>query len=385
MDIDVANGESNGNTPTSVLHLKRGPPTARLGDRIFEFIPQKLFRTEDATGRDGKSATPPQILSLDFDDPSDMLMTSQSDETIQLYSVKEGKLQKTLLSKKYGVKLAKFTHHSASIIYASTKQNDAIRYLTTHNNSFIRYFEGHTAAVTSITMHPGGLEAGDQFISSGKDDTVHVWDTRTKNYAARLYLTHPWLTAYDPSGSVFAVGCPSSGSILLFDRKNFESPFAVFDILEAGSAYDPIHVTKDWTTLAFSNDGKHILLGTKGKGHFLLDAFDGKLKAFLIKPNGNETLRLAPGETPEMSGKPTDSLESSGDVTLTPDGRFVLGGGKANVSIWDLTAPLPENKVLAPAGKLEHNKPTAVIAFSPRYNHLATADTDLTFWLPEHL
>lgn len=50
-------------------------------------------------------------------------MTSSSDETIQIYNVKEGRHDKSLLSMKYGVKLAKFTHTSSSIIYASTKQN----------------------------------------------------------------------------------------------------------------------------------------------------------------------------------------------------------------------------------------------------------------------
>lgn len=50
-------------------------------------------------------------------------MTSESDETIQIYNVKDGLHNKTLLSKKYGVKLARFTHTSSSIIYASTKQN----------------------------------------------------------------------------------------------------------------------------------------------------------------------------------------------------------------------------------------------------------------------
>jgi COMPASS component SWD2 len=50
-------------------------------------------------------------------------MTSESDESIQIYSVKDGKHQKSLLSKKYGVKLAKFTHQSSCIVYASTKEN----------------------------------------------------------------------------------------------------------------------------------------------------------------------------------------------------------------------------------------------------------------------
>ena len=50
-------------------------------------------------------------------------MTSESDETIQIYKVKDGVADKSLLSKKYGVKLARFTHTSSSIVYASTKQN----------------------------------------------------------------------------------------------------------------------------------------------------------------------------------------------------------------------------------------------------------------------
>lgn len=50
-------------------------------------------------------------------------MTSESDEAIQIYKIREGRHDKQLLSKKYGVKLAKFTRNSSSIIYASTKQN----------------------------------------------------------------------------------------------------------------------------------------------------------------------------------------------------------------------------------------------------------------------
>jgi len=55
-------------------------------------------------------------------------MTAESDETIQIYSVKEGRHDKSLLSKKYGAKLARFTHWSSSIIYASTKQNGGLRF-----------------------------------------------------------------------------------------------------------------------------------------------------------------------------------------------------------------------------------------------------------------
>lgn len=80
---------------------------------------EQQFKRDD--GKDGRAQS--HILSLDYDDPGELLMTSESDETIQIYKVREGRHDKVLLSQKYGVKLAKFTHASSSIIYASTKVN----------------------------------------------------------------------------------------------------------------------------------------------------------------------------------------------------------------------------------------------------------------------
>lgn len=48
-------------------------------------------------------------------------MAAADDETIQVFDVKEGKATKTVPSKKYGVHLAKFTHHSRQILHGSTK------------------------------------------------------------------------------------------------------------------------------------------------------------------------------------------------------------------------------------------------------------------------
>lgn len=79
----------------------------------------QLFKRDDI--KDGLPQ--PHIQSLDYDDDGELCMTSSSDETIQIYNVREGRHDKSALSKKYGVKLAKFTHTRSSIIYASTKQN----------------------------------------------------------------------------------------------------------------------------------------------------------------------------------------------------------------------------------------------------------------------
>ncbi|KAG5913794.1 hypothetical protein E4U42_000876 [Claviceps africana] len=381
MDLDRLGGASgHGHASLQIQRSLGGMPhVSNLSDVISTFRPAKLLRREDL--RDGRPT--PHVLSIDYDDEGELLMTSASDETIQLYNVKEGRHEKSLLSKKYGVKLAKFTHTSSSILYASTKQNHAIRYLATHDNSFIRYFEGHEDSVTDITVHPGS----DNFISCSKDNTVRLWDTQSRNWQGQLFLRSPYLAAYDPSGMVFAVACPGSGSILLYDIRNYDkAPFATVDVVEKCHKIDQQNLVKGWTKLEFSNDGKSLLVGTRGNGHFLLDAFEGTLKAYLHKPAGG-TRRQASGETPSSSSAtvPTDpsNLDSSGDCCFTPDGRFVISGAKQDVLVWDTLSPVPDNKTLKPMATLQDKRETAVVAFNPRFNFFATADQELLFWLPD--
>ncbi|KAL2172228.1 hypothetical protein VTG60DRAFT_7072 [Thermothelomyces hinnuleus] len=370
MDIDDA--PTAAATPSLNIARTLGanvPSTTAVSEVIPLFRPTKLFQRDDI--KDGKPR--PYVLSIDFDDPGELCMTSESDETIQIYNVKDGRHDKSLLSKKYGVKLAKFTHTSSSIIYASTQQNDAIRYLATHDNSFIRYFEGHEGAVTNLALHPGS----DNFISCSVDNTVRIWNIGTKQWIGKLLLNTPYLSAWDPSGNVFAVASPASGSILLYDYRKYEKgPFTVFDVLKARGPADAEAAFRGWTKLEFSNDGKHLLLGSKGDGHFLLDAFDGILKAYLKKP-GASTRRLAPGETEG------GNVESSGECCFAPDGRYVLSGAKSDLLVWDTLMTPGSDKVLEPAHVLEEKREMAVVAYNPRYNMIATADQELVFWLPD--
>ncbi|GKT73360.1 WD repeat-containing protein [Colletotrichum tofieldiae] len=263
------------------------------------------------------------------------------------------------------------------------KTIDQIRYLATHDNSFIRYFEGHERSVTDIAIHPGA----DNFISCSQDNTVRLWNISTKQWCGQLILNSPYLAAYDPSGQIFAVASPNSGSVLLCDCRNYDkAPFATFDLVEVGRHVDPQFIVRGWTKLEFSNDGKHILVGTRGSGHFLLDAFDGSLKAYLRKPEGGAR-RLAAGETVTVNGAPRieqPMVESSGECCFSVDGRYVLSGSKKDVLVWDtLTPPQNDAKTLNPSWTLEDKREAAVMAFNPRYNFFATADQEVLFWVPD--
>jgi COMPASS component SWD2 len=333
---------------------------------------------------------------LDFDDEGSLLLTSESDNSMQIYNVKDGKHHKTLLSQKYGVMHAMFGHASGCIIHSSTKQNskltprpyrgstdhstDTIRYLSTHDNSYLRYFEGHEKNVTCLSLHPGQ----DNFLSCSEDNTLRIWDAATKNACGKLNLHGAYLAAWDPSGNVFAVASPTAQALLLYDFRNFEKePFATFDMLPyfQNNQNSP----KAWNKLEFSNDGKHILLGTTGTQHLLLDAFDGHLKASLLRDRG-AVRRLGAGDHNPESMDPQSSefmYPSTGDCCFSPDGRYVLSGSRQqNVLVWDTLASAQE-RFLRPIHELEHKGDSAVIAFNPRYNFFATGDKEVVFWVPD--
>ncbi|KAK5199886.1 hypothetical protein LTR92_000427 [Exophiala xenobiotica] len=313
-----------------------------------------------------------RVTSLDFDDAGDFLVAASDDETMQVYDIKEGKKTKVIPSKKYGIHLARFTHHPRNVLFASTKQEDSLRLLELHNESFVRYFTAHTAQVTCIALSPGS----DQFLSCGNDDMVCLWDLNSRSPQGKLKLVTPYLAAYDPSANVMAIASQSTSSILMYDVRNFDkAPFETVDMAQAEDRYTPTTKGRAWTKLEFSNDGKSMLLGTDYHGHFVLDAYDGSVKSFLVgKTSG--TGRAAPIST---SGKPL----GQGDASFTQDGRYVVGGAgdQSDLLVWDTQAATGGRQ--EPMARLaSRGIKSAVVQCNPRYNMLATADSRVCMWLP---
>lgn len=257
------------------------------------------------------------------------------------------------------------------VTYTAT---DSLRLLDLHNEGYVRYFSGHTDNVTCLAVSPGS----DSFLSCSKDNTVTVWDLGSRNPQGKLKLATPYLAAFDPSASVIAIASQSTSSIALFDFRNYDKPpFVTFDLAPFEEMYTPSTRARAWTKLEFSNDGKYLMVGTDYHGHYILDAFDGSVKAFLTGKSGSPG-RAAPVST---TGKPL----GQGDACFTPDGRYVIGGDgdQHDVLVWDLQQEREPNNFLQPMCKLPHRGRTAIIEYNPRYNMIASADKDTVFWLPD--
>jgi len=351
-------------------------PLTRISDIITTYRPTKLFKTPSNT----------HYTSLDFDDSGEFLLLSRTDDTIQLFNTKAGAHAKELKSQKYGSALARFTHHSTSIIYASTKVDDGVRYLSMHDNSFIRYFRGHEGRVTSLSLCPGG----DQFLSASLDGTVRMWDCRSPNACGQLNFESPWLTAYDPSATVIAVASPPAQMVVLYDLKNYDKPpFASFDLLDVEKKFASEFGQRPgegWTGLEFSNNGKYLLLTTNGAGHYLLDAFTGDLVHYLHRPSG-PTNRLAPGDILPTSSDASNYTPSymQADACLAPDGRYIIGGNgsQTGLLVWDAQEKERSDRVLEPMTELPSSKAAGVVAYNPRYNLVAAAEREVGLWVPD--
>lgn len=342
-----------------------GPPTQKVGDVIASFRPSRRFKTAAA----GTSVT-----SLDFD-TGELALVARDDDTLQIYNCKEGKHAKELKSQKYGVHLARFSHHAQSIVYASTMVDDALRFLSSHDNSYIRYFKGHTDTVTSLALCP----SSDTFLSCSRDNTVRLWNLSSPNYHGLLNLHAPYLAVYDPSATVIAVASPPTHSLLLYDVRNYDKPpFATFDLLELEQRFMGAH-KPEWTKLDFTNDGKSLVVATNGPGHFVLDAFSGDITHFCHRKPGPSG-RLAPGATPNGSRQPV----GQGDVCVTPDGQYLLGGSSDDgLLVWDIAKPPAPNNILEPMEKLPGYGKAAVVGYNPRTNLIASADKDFYLWQPD--
>ncbi|KAL5015434.1 hypothetical protein ScPMuIL_009704 [Solemya velum] len=287
-----------------------------------------------------------RINSLDFAANGETLISSSDDESIVIYDCQNGTPKRTLNSKKYGVDLIRYTHAVNTALHSSTKVDDTIRYLSLHDNKYIRYFPGHTKKVVSLCMSP----INDSFLSGSLDKTIRLWDLRSQNCQGLMYLPGRPVAAFDSEGLIFAAGI-NSESVKLYDLRSFDrGPFTTFRL--------PQDKDCDWTGMKFSADGKLILISTNGQVMRLIDAFQGTpLQTFMGHTN-NKGIPL--------------------EASFSPDAQFVFSGSTdGRIHCWNA-----ETGAKVVVLNCDHPGPVQCVQFNPKYMMLATACTNMAFWLP---
>ena len=269
------------------------------------------------------------------------------------------RVRSTLYSKKYGVTLARFTHHKNNVIYASTKEDDTLRYLSIHDNKYIRYFRGHKKRVTAVEMSP----INDTVMTASLDETIRMWDLRSSTCQGMIHCEGKSLVAIDPQGLVFAVGS-SNNIIRVYDSREYlQGPFATWQVQDPQEPYGRL---PEWTSLKFSSDGTKIIITTLSDKIYVLDAFNGALLQRLVGHAG------------------PNSLSCGEEVCITPDARFVMAGGIDNcVRVWDLHNPSVDNLAFTTLVS-PHKSGIKVCGFNPLNAMAVTGGEEVAFWLPNY-
>lgn len=189
------------------------------------------------------------------------------------------------------------------------------------------------------------------------------------------------LAAFDPNGVIFAVANDTHSKVFLYDLRAFDKePFSSFTIEDDSFlkkfSYPPR--MPEWSGIEFSNDGKYILLGTRGEAHYSINSFSGEI-------------------THRFTGLTPNTFEGrmSGDVTFSPDARHVIAGirsrvyllrlltqkqgsGDRQLLVYDINHQdreknrSPAHVLSCPSSNPPHN-----VKFNPRYAQIATASKQL--------
>ncbi|SJX62870.1 related to SWD2-subunit of the COMPASS complex [Sporisorium reilianum f. sp. reilianum] len=342
---------------------------------ISAFKPAKVFTQHVAKGT--------AITSASFDNHGFQCITSGEDGNMHIYDAKYGVHKQKIPSLKYGVHLARFTHDAESVMFASTKENNAIRYMDVQHGKFIRYFEGHDRKVVTLQRSPHD----DTFLSGSVDEAVRLWDVRTPKSMGHMHLHGHPVVAYDPTGKVFAVAINERSAVLLYDVRKFDQmPFLVVQ-LDDSAALSRVSMPPRIpiiTSLTFTPDSQYLLLGTSGDVHYVIDTFakGGPVVARLV---GHEGLERASGTS---IGMVAEAGISGQEVCWTADGKWVLSGSAdGSVVSWyvDLDeASHNEFRNLKPRHKQTgHDGASRVVVFNPRYAQFMSAGAEVAFWLPD--
>ena len=284
--------------------------------------------------------------ATDFSSNGEHLISCSEDDQIVIYDCEKGTQAHTFNSQKYGVDLIQFAHSNHTAMHSSTKMNDTIRHVSLHDNKSLCYYPGHTKKVISLCTSP--ME--DTFLSGSLDRTLRLWDLRTANCQAVMHLTDRPVAAFDPEGIIFAAGV-NSERLKLYDLRSFhKGPFLTFKLNKEKDC--------DWTGLKFSGEGKTILISTNGSIIRTVDAFHGiPLRMFTGYPNDN--------------GIPIEA-------SFSPDSQFIFSGSSDGlVHVWNADTGY---KVCVLNGG--HSDPVQCVQFNPKCMMLASACTNMAFWLP---
>ena len=287
--------------------------------------------------------------NISVNNDGSLYLTSGNDSSIYIYSIKQNEIIRHLVNKKYGCDKAIFTHHTNAILCAS-KTDYRIMYCCIHNNQILFSFLGHSDLITDLSMNP----FSDLFLSTSNDKTSRLWDLNKKK--CLCIFQDSQCAIFDNTGKVLA----SVTFSLDKETERYENFINLYNIEKP----DNINETnKPFDVFSIKSSGFIKKMKFTNNGDYLIAVTDYYL--FIIDAVG---------------GKIIHEMEINDEINtfdITPDGKYIaLACTSGNVLIYSV-----EGKYIKTFEF--HTKNCECLTFNPRYFIMATADTNLVFWIPD--
>jgi len=316
------------------------------------------------------------VNSVHFSPDGMRLASGSKDKTVKLWSVGSGELERTLVGHEHGVTSVQFSPDERHL--ASGSHDNTVKLWSVGNGTLERTLAGHTSLVESVHFSPDGT----RLASGSLDKTVKLWSVSSGTLERTLAGHMGAVTSahFSPDGARLALG----GWDKTVKLWSVGSGTLERTLVGHMSAVTSLHFSPDGTRLASGSEDKTVKLWSVDGGQLerALTGHTSFVESVHFSPDGT---RVASGslskKTVELWSADSGELERTfaghksyvNSVHFSPDGtRVASGSGDNTVKLWSVSSGELERTL---AGHTEY---VESVHFSPDGTRVASGSGDKT-------